>query len=116
MDEGKGPRSLIEALEKHDKDITKVLGVNARAYLKGASIETMADGGTAPKWCWYFAPLDNEHTRVFDPVEMLTSSFKEKMDVAMTLNDLGIVPPGSECEAQEAAAFALRLAQKLGLV
>ena len=114
VSEGSGAVALIALLNQHDNDITQVLGVNARAVLKGASIEVMELGGAVPKWCWYFAPMDNEHTRVFDPIDMLTSSFREKMDSGLALQRLGL--PLIPTPAAQQATFCLDLAKKLGLV
>lgn len=117
--QGQDSAELIKALDMHEDVISRVLGVNARAILKGAAVEAMANDVLAPMWTWYFSPFDNEHTRVFDPVEMLLSSFKEKMDVDTTLVRIGMPPLGAnpaDMEPKASAEFTLNLAKKLGLV
>ena len=112
---GQGPESLIDALNQHSEVITSVYGRNARALLKSASIDTMASGGTPPRWCWYFAPMDNENARVFDPVELLTSSFREKMSADLATSRVGVPLVSSEAPALEQATFALELVTILEL-
>ena len=115
-----GAKALIDFLVTSTSatDPITVLGINARAVLKGAAFEVMEMGTTpglrVPRWCWYFAPLDSDNTRVYDPVDMLVSSFKEKMDDQLALQrlGLGLVPT----PANQQALYCVDLARKLGLI
>lgn len=118
--EGVGAKALIDFLVTSTSatDPVTVLGINARTVLKGASFEVMEMGTTAglrvPQWCWHFAPLDNSNARVYDPVDMLVSSFKEKMDDQLALQrlGLGLVPT----PANPQALYCVDLARKLCLI
>lgn len=118
VSKGKGSVKLIQVLDEYEDYFSRVLGLNARAVLKGAAVEAMTNGVIAPMWTWYFTSFENSPARVFDPVEMLTSGFKEKMDVTVTLGRLGMpsfVVPGPEVDPEQSAKFVLDLSKRLGI-
>lgn len=110
--------ALIKALKEHQDNISKLIGFDARSIMKGASIRAMAEGEVVPTWCWFYSFFDSEGAKIIDPLDMLTSGFKERIDLdsllsTLPVKDVNWIKNADAATVQQRAEAALQLGKMM---